>query len=168
MLTPLSREAAFQMQAAEGWVELKSPSEALLELEAIPERERSHPEVLAMFWRVYVEWQKWQPAYDVACQLVAEHPGAPDGWIDRAYALRRMRGGGLSAAFDALMPALKLFPLEPVIPYNLACYCAQMEKLTEARDWLEQSMVIGDRKRLRRMALADPDLDPLKALGYLK
>ncbi len=167
-LSTLSRSTLFQLRAAEGWIELGSPAEGLLELEVIAEAERDRLPVLEMFWRVYAEWHKWQPAFEVATRLVERYPETVTGWIDRAYALRRVKGGGLAPAFEALLPALKRFPLEPVIPYNLACYCAQMEKVIEARDWLEQAMVIGDRKVLRKMALGDPDLEPLKALGFLK
>lgn len=168
MLSKLSREAAVNLRAAEGWVELENPREALLELEAIVEAERSHPAVLEMFFRVYSSWKKWKAAYEVASQLVEQFPKSAAGWIDRAFALRRMKSGGLQSAFDSLLPAVKLFPFEPVIPYNLACYCAQLEKFPQARQWLDQAMVIGDRKILRKMALNDPDLEPLKALGLLK
>jgi len=168
MLPTLSHATSLRLRAAEGWIELNLPAEALLELEAINASDRELLPVLEMFWRVYAEWHKWQPAYEVAVRLVEQFPETVSGWIDRAYALRRMKGGGLAPALEALLPALKRFPLEPVIPYNLACYCAQMEKVIEARDWLEQAMVIGDRKVLRKMALADPDLEPLKELGFLK
>lgn len=168
MPPPLSRPTLLQLQAAEGWVELGRPAEALLELEAIPPEERELPPVLEQFWHVYAHWHKWPPAYEVATRLVNRFPELPAGWIDRSYALRRLKGGGLQAAFEALLPAVKRFPFEPVIPYNLACYCAQLEQITEARHWLEQAMVIGDRKALLKMAHHDPDLDSLKALGYLK
>jgi len=164
----LSHGTQFRLRAAEGWVELENPAEALLELETITEAERGHLAVLEMFWRVYAEWKKWQPAYEVAARLVEEHPEEAAGWIHRAYALRRMKGGGLQAAFEALLPVLKRFPLEYVIPYNLACYCAQLDKLIEARDWLERAMEVGDREELLEMAQQDPDLEPLKALGLLK
>ncbi len=167
-LPSLSRTTLLHLRAAEGWAELDSPAEALLELEAIAEVERGELPVLEMFWRVYVGWEKWRPAYDVAGQLVEHYPEEPAGWIDRAYALRRMKGGGLLAAFDALLPALQLFPTEPVIPYNLACYCAQLDKLDEALKWLDAAYAVGDRSTLLKMARNDPDLEPLRALGYLK
>ena len=107
MLSTLTREAILHLRAAEGWVELTNPAEALLELEAIAPEERSHPAVLEMFWHVYVAWRKWQPAFEVANQLIESHPEGPSGWINRAYAVRRMKGGGLIAAFDALLAAHK-------------------------------------------------------------
>jgi len=37
--------------------------------------------------------------------------------------------GGAKAAWDALLPAADKFPNNPNIPYNLACYACQMNKL---------------------------------------
>lgn len=164
----LSQATQLRLRAAEGWVELDLPAEALLELEAIESSERDQLPVLEMFWRVYASWHKWQPALEVAARVVEQFPEAFSGWVERAYALRRVKGGGLAAAFESLLPAWKRFPQEPVIPYNLACYCAQMDRVAEACDWLEQAMAIGNRQVLRTMALDDPDLEPLRKQGLLK
>jgi hypothetical protein len=40
-------------------------------------------------------------------------------------------------------------------------HCAQLERLNEARQWLKQAFDIGDAKKLKLMALDDPDLEPL-------
>ena len=157
-----------QVRSADGWLDLQNPAEALLELEAITSDEKNHPVVLEMFWRVYAAWQKWQPAFDVGEQLITLHPSLPAGWIDRAYAVRRMKGGGLAAACEALLPAFEWFPDEAIIPYNLACYCAQLGQLEEARKWLAAALTRGDRPTLLKMARNDPDLEPLKALGHLE
>jgi hypothetical protein len=44
---------------------------------------------------------------------------------------------------------------------NLACYECQLGDLSQARKWLETAFKAGDRKELKRMAMADPDLKPL-------
>ena len=75
--------------------------------------------------------------------------------------LRRAPAGGLRPAREALLPAAEMFPEEPVIPYNLACYACQLERLEEARVWLRQAMQIGEKKAIQQMALADEDLKPL-------
>jgi hypothetical protein len=80
-----------------------------------------------------------------------------------AYSLRRAKGGGLMVAREALSPVATQFPQEPTIPYNLACYDCQLGNLKEARQWLEKAFDIGDSKRLKLMALDDPDLEPLWA-----
>ena len=64
-------------------------------------------------------------------------------------------------AWDALRPAFDRFPKEPTIPYNLSCYACQMRQLDEARVWLRRALKIGGKEKVKQMALADPDLQPL-------
>ena len=75
--------------------------------------------------------------------------------------LRRVNGGGLSQAWDALLPAAKKFPSEPVIAYNLSCYACQMRQLDIARHWLHRAVLVGRKESIKKMALADEDLQPL-------
>ena len=72
-----------------------------------------------------------------------------------------MKGGGLQAAWDALLPAFEKFPKEPTIPYNLACYACQLRRLDEARQWLERAVKIAGKEKIKFMALNDDDLEPL-------
>ena len=81
--------------------------------------------------------------------------------MHQAYALRRIPQGGLEKAWEALLPAADKFPKEPIIPYNLSCYACQMQKLDTARLWLKQATTIGGVKKIKRMAMQDPDLEPL-------
>ena len=60
-----------------------------------------------------------------------------------------------------LLPAVELFPKLWLVPYNLACYCAQLGRLQEARQWLKKAFKLGDAKEVKLMALDDPDLEPL-------
>ena len=61
-----------------------------------------------------------------------------------------------------LRPAFEKFPKETIIPYNLACYAAQMGRLDEAWEWLHKAMAAAESvNRIKQMALADPDLQPL-------
>jgi len=60
-----------------------------------------------------------------------------------------------------LLPAAETFPGEPTIPYNLSCYACQLQRLAEARTWLRRAFQLGDKDKLKAMALADPDLQPL-------
>jgi hypothetical protein len=54
---------------------------------------------------------------------------AIESWIHQAYALRRMTGGGIKAAWDARLPAADRFPSQPMIAFNLACYACQLGRL---------------------------------------
>jgi hypothetical protein len=73
-----------------------------------------------------------------------------------------VKGGGLQAAWQALRPAFEKFPKADIIPYNLACYAAQSDRLDEAWEWLHKAMeAAGDVDRIKKRAAADPDLQPL-------
>ena len=70
-------------------------------------------------------------------------------------------GGGLKAAWKALQPALKAFPKESTIAYNLSCYACQMNDLVEAKRLFEKAVAIGDKDDIKKRALSDSDLRPL-------
>src|SRR5947207_14200506 len=93
--------------------------------------------------------------------LMASAPDRSSGWLHQAYALRRVREGGVKQAWTALLPAFDKFPKEPTISYNLSCYACQMKQLDAARTWLQRAAVIGGKEKIKRMALRDRDLEPL-------
>ena len=144
-------------------MELGSTREALAELSKLPPQLANHPEVLEVRWTVSVAENDWAQALQLAEQLIQLNPMLASAWLHRAYALRRVKGGGVSAAWDALLPAVQKFPTEPTIPYNLACYACQLGQLEEARQWLLRARALSDRSRIKDMALADEDLKPFWA-----
>ncbi len=149
--------------AAVGWLMLGVPTDALRELEQLSTAGRLRPEALELEWALRAKSECWIEAKVVAETLVRVAPERPFGWIHLAYCLRRVEGGGLQSAWDLLRPAYDRFPEEEIIPYNLACYAAQMGQLDEAWEWLLTAInVAGDRAELCALALADSDLEPLK------
>lgn len=151
------------LSAAVGWLELGNPSEAGEEIARISPGLLEHPDVLEVRWQVCAAGQRWDPALEVAELLMKKAPDRASAWLHRAYALRRAHGGGLEKAWDALFPAAALFPKEAVIPYNLACYAAQLGRLDEAWDWLHKAMEAAeDVQAIKKMAMADKDLDPIR------
>lgn len=150
-----------RVNAAFGWLGLGSPTEARAELEAIAPAQQTHPAVLEARWALCAHERTWREAMFVAdCELAAA-PERCSGWLHRAYALRRVEGGGLAQAWEALLPAADKFPKEPVIAYNLACYACQMKELDLCREWLNRAMEAGGREAIKKMALEDEDLQPL-------
>ena len=154
------------VRAAHGWLELNLPAEAEAELAQLSPNAQSHPLVLQALWQLHAHQRRWQLAHTVAELLAEKFPDDVNGWVHRAYAARRMDGGGLQAAWDALRPAAEHFPDETIVPYNLACYACQLAKLDAARHWLGRAREIAGRQNAReaiqQMALADPDLAPLR------
>ncbi len=149
------------LNAAIGWLGLGCAADARLELENISIEYLNHTEVLETRWLLCTEEKNWEAALEIA---QAELRNAPDdcaGWLHRAYALRRSSQGGLIMAWGALLPAAQKFPQEPVIAYNLACYACQLKFLDKAREWLQQAIKISSKDEIKKMSLADDDLQPL-------
>jgi tetratricopeptide (TPR) repeat protein len=158
-------QSRLHLNAAEGWLGLGNWKEAETELAQIAEPLRNHPEVLQARCLIESEAKRWDACVEIGRALVELLPNDSFGWINHAYALRRATGGGVQAAYDALLPAAeRLKDLEPVT-FNLACYCCQLGNLDEARTWLKkcfaQAASHGRGKRRRLEALAERDLEPL-------
>jgi tetratricopeptide (TPR) repeat protein len=150
------------LAAAVGWLELGNAAEAGEELARISAPVLRHPDVLQVRWEVCAAGKRWEPALQIAETLLQIEPENASGWLHRAYALRRVKDGGLEKAWDALRPAYDKFPEVAVIPFNLACYAAQMGRLEEAWEWLHKAMeAAGDVDSIKKMALADSDLTSL-------
>jgi tetratricopeptide (TPR) repeat protein len=150
------------LSAAIGWLELGNPTEAALELHGIAAEFVEHPAVLEVRWWLHADRREWEEALRVAQAFLRVAPDQVSGWIHQAYALRRIKGGGIEQAREALKPAAAKFPKEDIVPFNLACYAAQLGQLTEAWDWLHKAMeAAGDVARIKQRALADEDLKPL-------
>jgi Flp pilus assembly protein TadD len=152
-----------RLNAALGWLGLDSPADARAELDAIAPERQSHPAVLEARWLVCLHEKNWRDALAAAERELRSAPGDSSGWLHRAYALRRVEGGGLARAWDALLPAAEKFPAEPIIAFNLACYACQRNQLDVSRTWLRRAAGIGGEDAIQKMALADDDLKPLWA-----
>jgi Flp pilus assembly protein TadD len=150
------------LRAAIGWIELGNPTEAGEEIARISAANLEQPDVLEVRWEVCARGGGWEAAYAVAETLVRVAPERSSGWVHRAYAMRRMRHGGLQLAWSLLLPTVEMFPKEDIIPYNLACYAAQQGRDDAAWQWLERAIkVCGDAKVIKQRALTDTDLQPL-------
>jgi len=149
------------LSAALGWLELGNPAEAKTELARMTQPSRRNPDVLEVEWAIHAAQSDWSAGLLAAQTLMQVDPKRASGWLHHAYALRRVAGGGLQAAWEALEPAFEKFPEEPTIPYNLSCYACQMARTDDARKWLQRALKIGERKRIKQMALKDADLEPL-------
>lgn len=151
------------LDAATGWLMLGNAEEARREFEQLSSTARQHPDVLDFEWRWLAHEKRWEEAVAVAQRLVEQCPRRADAWIHRSFALHELRR--TQEAFDLLLPALKQFPDESTIPYNLACYTTQLGDLAAARKWLQHVMTLdrsAEAKRWRlRAALEDADLKPL-------
>lgn len=150
-LTPAQRRA---LRAAAGWLQLGLPNDARAEIATLP----PHRDVLACRLAIATYQSLWSDARDLAETLCHIDPEDPQWPVSLAYATRRARS--LPEAEAILRHALTRFPEESVIPYNLACYAAQLGRLAEARTLLEAAVALDP--AVRDLAASDPDLLPLR------
>ena len=156
---PLQPPHSLSLQAAEGWMELGNAAEAKSEVLKIPVRFRSHPDVLEVHWHICARLGQWEVCLDLARTLTRKAPGRVSGWVNLSFALHELKM--TIEAWDNLFAVAARFPSEPTIPYNLACYGAELGRLWEAERWLKQAFKLGKAEELKRLALADSDLKPL-------
>lgn len=151
------------LRAAVGWLELGNPREAQGELRGMAVEHAGHPDVLAVRWHIAAHEKHWEDCIVLAAARLRADPEEPEPWIQQSFALHELRR--TLEAFDQLLPAAARFPSVWTIPYNLACYCAQLGRLKEGEDWFGRAYAI-DATAARGAALTDPDLIPL--LGRLQ
>ena len=157
-MKPLEPPDSHHLVAAQGWLELGNHVEANEELEQITPALRIHPDVLEVRWHIYAHARKWEPCVDIADAIIKVAPDRAEAWIHRSFALHELKR--TQDALDQLQPVADKFPAVWTIPYNLACYCAQLGRLEECKEWFKKAMAI-DEHTVKRAAIDDPDLKPL-------
>ncbi len=156
----LTVEESRQLEAAEGWLGLGNSAEAQAELAPLLACLGSHPEVLNVQWQVLAAQHDWDRALEIASRLITTAPDYPPGWIHRSYALHELKR--TREARDNLLLVVDKFAKDVTICYNLACYECCLGRLDRARRWLRAACKAGDPASIRRVALEDPDLFPLR------
>lgn len=159
LVKPLEPPDSHFLNAAQGWLGLGDCQSAFDELKCIDPALQSHLDVLAVRCDIFTDAMKWPAVVTVASALVQLIPDRPSGWVRRSFALHELKQ--TQQAFDLLLPAVTKFPGISAIPYNLACYCAQLGGFEEARHWLQQACEVGNAAILKVAARNDPDLAPL-------
>ena len=157
-MRPFEHPDNLRLQAAQGWLELGNHLEANEELEKITPHLRAHPDVLEMRWHIYAKKEEWSACVGIADAIILIDPNQPEAWIHRSFALHELKR--TQEAFDQLLPVADKFPKLWTIPYNLACYCAQLGRLEEGKAWFKQAMGI-DEHTVKELAIDDSDLRPL-------
>jgi predicted Zn-dependent protease len=166
MIPPLELHDQRHLEAAQGWFELGNCVEASNELDEITAQMRGHPSVLEVRYEIYAAAKKWEYAAEIAKAISELNPGSPFGWVHHAYALHELRR--TQEVQKVLLPVVDRFPKEYIMRYNLACYECRLGRLEQAKSWLEKACVLGDPKKIKEMALNDPDLEPLwRGMGMM-
>ena len=132
---------------------------ALARLDALPAAEQGRLELLALRCEIFLLQGDWRRASRIGAALAKADPRNPAHWVHWAYATRRDQS--LVLAEKILEEAHALHPTNPTIAFNLACYCAQSQRLDDALAWLRRAVALE--ARFATVARSDPDLAPLRA-----
>lgn len=145
--------------AAQGYIELEMPEEALKELQSLPPEHQSREEIFQMRLFIYMRAKKWNEALEVCAELREASPECTTGYIHGAFCLHEM---GKTAEAKALLQSGPTCLLsEPTYHYNLGCYDAVLGNLEAAAQHLEISFKMD--KNFREIAKYDPDLKPVQS-----
>jgi len=160
----LGAQDATRLKAAEGWLELGNHIEANEELEKITPSRRAHPDVLQVRYEIYAKAKRWEPCLDIASAIVKLDPERSFGWIRRAKALHGLNR--TKEALEALLPAMRRFPDELTIRYDLACYECVLGNIAKAKRRLKEAYRIAQKldsfDKWRKAAFLEPDLLPMR------
>lgn len=144
--------------AAQGYIELEMPVEALAELDALPPEERNSEQALQLRLFVHMKQQTWDVALDVCRYLREVHPEGVAGYIHGAFCLHEQ--GRTAEALELLLSGPISLADEATYFYNLACYSAVLGDITSAIKYVHASFAMDD--KFREIAKLDPDLNLIK------
>ncbi len=143
---------------ANGYRELGMYQDALEELEKIEGPDGKDRSTRLLRLAVYTDQEDWPLVAREAGSLVQEFPEEVAYWIQWAYGSRRSES--VCAARTILLRALRLFPEEPCILYNLGCYACVEGEFGEALDMVSQAIAFDE--SYAKLAKKDEDLKALQ------
>jgi tetratricopeptide (TPR) repeat protein len=142
--------------AADGYLYLGLPAQALAELEGIEDSAQHASPVLRARVRVRVllHLRRWTEANSLSEAGTSLYPEENEFTVQRAFALHQMKRG--NAAVQVLLSAPEWIRRTGILHYNLACYEAQLGDLTTARQCIQAAIEINS--TFKKNARTDPDL----------
>ena len=155
----LSHYETRHLQAAEGWLELGLYEDAIRELEQLQPPADQCPQALLLKTAAFYAASKWQLCLDAALQLIQAEPELGTAYVNASIALYRLHR--TQDAWNLLHPVLEKLNATWLIPYNLACYAAQLGQPEEAFRMYALALGRGEAALVKEQALRDPDLKPI-------
>lgn len=146
------------LRAAEGYLSLDLPDQALRELNRIEDVGDDRYGVYLMRGEALRVKQEHRQALDAFRQAHLEKPTDLSALFGMAWCFKRI--DQLSNAIDAMKLAYQFHKSEAVVLYNLACYYSLAGEKENALSWLGRSLRM-DRELLTKIA-DESDFDPLR------
>ena len=139
---------------SQGYLDLGMLDDAHDELEKIEWEDRLKKEVLSARIQVYIKAEYWDLVASIGKTLASQYPNESEWWLYWAYGARRTIS--LDQAKGILLEALKRFPDNATILYNLGCYACVDESYDVASALVKRAIELD--KDFQALAIADKDL----------
>jgi predicted Zn-dependent protease len=152
-----SPEVQRGLRAADGYLTLCLPDEALRELRELPPADRNASAVRLAHIRILLHLHRWAAAERLSRLGAEMYPEEGEFTVQRAFALHRMEHGEKAAA--VLHAAPDWIRRTGILYYNLACYEARLGDLAAARQCIDAAIQING--EMKKRARIDPDLAAL-------
>lgn len=142
------------MIAAQGYLELEMPEEALREINSLPADVLREEGPLQVKMAIHLRLKHWHEALAICVELRRLYPEQTVGYVHGAFCLHEM--GRTREAKELLLSGPPSLLQEPTYHYNLGCYDAVLGNLAEAQNHLKLSFQLNE--KFREIAKCDPDL----------
>ncbi|MEO1856088.1 MAG: hypothetical protein ABGY95_01815 [Rubritalea sp.] len=142
------------LSAAEGYLQLEMPAEALLEIAQLPASVRQGVHSSELELAAHMMQKHWSRGVDVARLLCKIKPTKRAYFLHAAYCMHET--GDTLAAKSFLMSGPKSLVKDALFHYNMACYSAVLGDKDEASRYLAPAFELDP--KLKITALNDDDL----------
>ena len=146
-----------RLSAAEGYLELGMPGEALLEIGRVEPEYDHDPDLLKLKVTAHLKLNQWNEGLEASRDLCRVESEEAMGYIHSAYCLHEL--GKTDEAREILLCGPETLRQEPLYYYNLACYCTGLGEKAVARRHLRTAFTMDE--SLRKTAAEDEDLRSL-------
>jgi tetratricopeptide (TPR) repeat protein len=140
--------------AADGYLYLGMPAQALEEIDSIEDSAQNTSPVLRARVRILLHMKRWSEANSLSEAGASLYPDENEFTVQRAFALHQLKKG--TDAVRVLLSAPEWIRRTGILHYNLACYEAQLGDLTTARQCIDAAIEINS--SFKKNAKSDPDL----------
>ena len=145
------------LHAADGYLYLGMPTEALDELTVVPVPEQTIPSVLLARVRVLLHLKRWKDAEKLSDFGTHSHPDEEEFTVQRAFALHQLDKG--DEAVEVLLAAPEWIRRTGILHYNLACYEARLGDVGTAKQCIRAAIELN--AAMKKNAKVDPDLQSI-------
>ncbi|MFC5051398.1 tetratricopeptide repeat protein [Rubritalea spongiae] len=142
------------LSAAEGYLQLEMPDEAMRELEGLSNQVRQSQHAAELELAAEMMQKRWDRGVELARALCRLRPNKKSYYLHAAFCLHET--GDTLAAKSFLMSGPHSLMKDALFHYNMGCYSAVLGDPEEALSYLRKAFALDP--ALRKTAENDPDL----------